>query len=153
MLSTLEKRGKFGVLIHHSVCLISVLRAVWINELLDSSDFTWDYVAVANWTSVEVNAAIACACLLVMKPLIAKLWRRMRPNSDRPQMENGNRPATIGTETVRYNSNSRGLFTRAKNGSGSEKALVDDSEVAPMQDLEAQYAAAVREVATPVKTY
>lgn len=139
------------VLILRSVCLISVLRAVWINALLDSSDFTWDYVAVANWTSVEVNAAIVCASLLVIKPLITKLWHQIRPRSRGPKMEDGRWPATIGAETVRYNSGSSGLLTRVKESSGSERALVDDPEVPPMRDVESQYAAAVREVARSAK--
>lgn len=64
------------------ICLISALRAVWINALFKSSDPSWDFVAVSNWNSVEVNTAIVCVCLLVTKPLFVRLWHRVRPKSE-----------------------------------------------------------------------
>ncbi|KAK3312353.1 hypothetical protein B0H66DRAFT_459414, partial [Apodospora peruviana] len=92
------------------VCLVSVLRAVWIQESMRSTDITWDNVSVTNWTSVEQCTSIVCACLIVIKPLVAKLWRRIRssarssgpggahefsPSSE--SSSNGGRPPTIGT--------------------------------------------------------
>ena len=42
-------------------------------------DFTWDYISISIWTCIEVNIAIVCACLMTLKPLIAKLWPRWLP--------------------------------------------------------------------------
>jgi len=30
-----------------------------------------------NWTSVEVNLAIICACLMMLKPLVAKFFPKL----------------------------------------------------------------------------
>ena len=63
----------------YRICIISILRAAWINALFKSKDPSWDFVAVSNWNSIEVNTAIVCVCLLVTKPLFVKLWERVRP--------------------------------------------------------------------------
>ncbi|KAK3395257.1 hypothetical protein B0H63DRAFT_386009 [Podospora didyma] len=54
------------------VCLISVLRTIWLNTLLYSRDSTWDFVSIANWSAVEINIAVVCACLPTMKPLVTR---------------------------------------------------------------------------------
>ena len=58
----------------YSICLISILRAVIIAAILKSADFTWDSTAIANWTVVETNLAIVVACLIVLKPLVVRLF-------------------------------------------------------------------------------
>ncbi|KAK4161126.1 hypothetical protein QBC43DRAFT_324167 [Cladorrhinum sp. PSN259] len=63
------------------ICLISVLRAVWIKALFESPDPAWDFVAVVNWNSIEVNTAIVCVCLLVTRPLFSKLRHKIWPQS------------------------------------------------------------------------
>ena len=79
----------------HSVCLVSILRAVFIHELEDSKDVTWDYVSVNNWNAVEINTAIVVPCLIVLKPLLVKLF----PGLSTPHHSNNPRdaPPTIGS--------------------------------------------------------
>jgi len=66
------------------VCLISVLRAIWIAQLYHSTDFMWDFAFISYWNSVELNGAIILPCLVVMRPLLRKLWPRSLMNSHEP---------------------------------------------------------------------
>ncbi|KAK3997863.1 hypothetical protein QBC44DRAFT_46292 [Cladorrhinum sp. PSN332] len=86
------------------ICLISVLRAIWIKAVFKSPDFSWDLVAVANWNSIEVNTAITCVCLLVTKPLFTKLWHKIWPKSaasSRTESTGSRRQPAIGLNTYR----------------------------------------------------
>lgn len=88
------------------VCLISILRTLWLTALISSTDMTWDLTSIANWSIVEINIAIVCACLMTYKPLINKfikpwihdclpLHRKQRSSSGDPGSES--RPMTIGS--------------------------------------------------------
>ncbi|KAK0719234.1 hypothetical protein B0H67DRAFT_149203 [Lasiosphaeris hirsuta] len=84
------------------VCLISVLRTIWLNQLLYMSDVTWELVSIGNWSVVEVNTAIVCACVMTLKPLLRKLFgplaQRLFPNQHEHLGEGQDeRPRTIGS--------------------------------------------------------
>ena len=40
----------------------------------NTTDPSWDSIGMTHWNVVEVNVAIVCACLMTLKPLVAKLW-------------------------------------------------------------------------------
>ncbi|KAK0750956.1 hypothetical protein B0T18DRAFT_59497 [Schizothecium vesticola] len=134
------------------VCVISLLRAVLIKPLLGSADFTWDFVTVAHWTSVEVNAAVVCACLLVIRPLLGVLWSKLRPASwlRVGRMSLGSGQPTIGSESV---TGIRLPFSMDRLEGGSsrrDRVLLSGTEAedstAPMGNVAQQYAAAMKEV-------
>ena len=52
---------------------MSLPRVVNIRDLYDAVDVTWDYVAVGNWSAVEVHVSILARCLMFLKPLLSKL--------------------------------------------------------------------------------
>jgi hypothetical protein len=83
-----------------SVCLISILRAIWLDQLLYSQDQTWDLVAIANWSVVEINVAILCACLPTMKPVLRRVFgplaQRFFPHQS-PAPGSSDQPRTIGS--------------------------------------------------------
>ena len=123
-----------------------------IHPLLSSTDFTWDFVTVSHWSSVEVNAAVVCACLLATKPLIAMLWSKLRPVS-RLRVRTMNLrsgPPTIGSETIRGTRLPSSL-DRLERRYGSDRVLLSGTEVedsaAPVGKVGQQYAAAMNEVA------
>jgi len=58
----------------YSVCIISITAG-------KSTDPTWDNVGIATWSCVELNMAIVCPSLPVLKPLIARLFPRILLNS------------------------------------------------------------------------
>lgn len=66
-------------LIPPSVCIISIVRLI---ALINITQYpSWDgFYSSANmiyWTAVEVNAAIACACIMTLKPLIQRVFPRL----------------------------------------------------------------------------
>jgi len=135
------------------VCAISLLRAILIKPLLKSTDFSWDFVTISYWTSVEVNAAVVCACLLAIKPLIDLLWNKLRrvPRLPVEKTSLGSGPPTIGSESVR-SSRLPSSLDRLENGSGRCRVLLsgtesEDSEL-PRRNVDQLYAAAMKEIAT-----
>ncbi|KAK3374662.1 hypothetical protein B0H63DRAFT_255129 [Podospora didyma] len=109
---TIPLRQKAGLLVVFAmgffVCLISVLRTLWLNALLYSKDMTWDLVSIANWSIVEINMAVLCACLTTLKPLVTKFvkpWIHALPFHRRHEYtlntnaadQHPSRPKTIGS--------------------------------------------------------
>ncbi|WYZ38235.1 hypothetical protein EsH8_III_000149 [Colletotrichum jinshuiense] len=78
----LPRRQKMGLYfvfcLAFLVCGISIIRLVGFFHTNESPaqvmDVTWTAVRVANWTCIEVNAAIVTACLTTLKPLLARLF-------------------------------------------------------------------------------
>ncbi|KAK1749929.1 hypothetical protein QBC47DRAFT_395237 [Echria macrotheca] len=74
----LSKRQKLGLVLLFAlgffVCIVSILRIVWVRQFVASADFLWDYVYINYWNCVEVNSAIVLPCMVVLKPLFRKLW-------------------------------------------------------------------------------
>jgi len=73
-----------------------------------SVDLSWDYTTSAYWTTIELNFAIICACVMTLKPLIAKLFPGLtdeRLSSSDPDFHGayavGGHPPTIGTKPMR----------------------------------------------------
>ena len=117
-----------------------------IRPLLWSADFSWDFVNVSHWTSVEVNTAIVCACLLAIRPLIDLLWSKLRRSSRRRGTSLASGPPTIGSESVRGSRQEGGY------GSNTGRAVLIVTEAEsfelPMGDVGQQYAAVIKDVST-----
>ena len=72
-------------------------------------DVTWDWTTSAYWTTVEINFAIICACVMTLKPLIVKFFPGL--GEQRLTSSDGDRswelstdqhnPPTIGTKSTR----------------------------------------------------
>ncbi|KAK4446619.1 hypothetical protein QBC34DRAFT_271425, partial [Podospora aff. communis PSN243] len=58
------------------VCSISVVRLWDLLEERKRSDFTYDNVSISYLTVIEINAAIACACSMTLKPFCARFFPR-----------------------------------------------------------------------------
>jgi len=54
------------------VCVMSIIRFYYLYFGAESGDVTWIVAGVAMWSAIELNVAIVCACLLVMKPLLVR---------------------------------------------------------------------------------
>ncbi|PKS08144.1 hypothetical protein jhhlp_005420 [Lomentospora prolificans] len=97
-----QKIGLFVVFaLGFFVCLISILRAIWIHELIDSQDSSYDFTAIKNWTSVEINVSIAIPCLVVFKPLLNKIWPKIfgsTPSRNNQVYNLREHPVTIGSD-------------------------------------------------------
>lgn len=86
------------------VCLISVLRTIWLKAQYPRPDFTWDLTSIANWSIVEMNIAVVCACLITLKPLFQKVFgpwmARLFPQPDLDGSDVTTRPRTIGSSLL-----------------------------------------------------
>ena len=60
-----------------SVCFISLIRLCYLYFGVQATDITQDVAGVSMWSAIELNVAIVCACLMVMKPLVARLFPRL----------------------------------------------------------------------------
>jgi hypothetical protein len=101
-----------------------------MKPILKSTDFSWDFVTIAHWTSAEVNTAVVCACLLAIRPLVSLLWSKLRRVLRIPtgQTTLGSGPPTIGSESVR-GSRLPSDLDRLERGYGRDKVLFSTTEV------------------------
>src|ERR1051325_11666797 len=58
------------------VCIVSIIRLIALIDVVKKQavDATYTSANMIYWTSVEVNAAISCACIMTLKPLIQKIF-------------------------------------------------------------------------------
>jgi hypothetical protein len=73
-----------------------------LNQLYYMKDITWDLVGMANWSTVEINAAVVCGCMPTLRPLLTKafgpLMDRIFPPPDSSLEDpDSTRPRTIGS--------------------------------------------------------
>ncbi|KXX73942.1 hypothetical protein MMYC01_209435 [Madurella mycetomatis] len=59
------------------VCTVSTVRLWDLVEERNRPDFTYDNVSISYLTCVEINAAIACACCMTLKPLAIRVFPRV----------------------------------------------------------------------------
>ncbi|KAK3358071.1 hypothetical protein B0T25DRAFT_176443 [Lasiosphaeria hispida] len=62
------------------VVITSCLRMTTINIAATSPDSTFD-ISSTMWTMIEMNVAIVCACLPMVRPLLVKLFPSLMPKS------------------------------------------------------------------------
>ena len=79
----------------HSVCIASIARLPSLTQDF-TLDQTWTGYAPAQWSSVEVNLAIVCACLPIMRPLFRRrVTPTTRPSDLWPTYSSGNIVSTV----------------------------------------------------------
>ncbi|KAH7023893.1 hypothetical protein EDB80DRAFT_57346 [Ilyonectria destructans] len=62
------------------VVVTSCLRVTTIDIAATSNDVTYD-ISSTMWTVIEMNVAIVCACLPMIRPVIVKLFPKLMPKS------------------------------------------------------------------------
>ncbi|KAK4238677.1 hypothetical protein C8A03DRAFT_14885 [Achaetomium macrosporum] len=136
---TLPTRQKAGLLVVFTmglfVCLISVIRTIFLNQLLYSTDPTWDLVIIANWSSAEINAAVVCACLPTLRPALARafgpLLDRVFPEQHQSlEYPSDGAPRTIGSMPMNaFGSGQRGNGSGAPARAGSSWPVTDEDSL------------------------
>lgn len=138
---------------------------VWLIQMYEIAlhsfyDITWRAVTIAEWTMIEVNAAIVCGCLTTLRPLLTRLCPRImssqanlshEPENPPDMIAGYERPLTVGTRpnrlNVASNSDNSSLVSNemellnAESESGGHCAKSDTGErkqVKKSQDLESQ---------------
>lgn len=126
----LPKRHKIGVVgvfaVGFFICIVSIMRLYSLYIAATSTDPTWDNIGIANWSCIELNTSILCACLPTLKPILSFIFPRLLSSSEEGQ--NGYlrqsegvdaHPPTIGSEESEYSKAKRGVL-----GSGNESQRV-----------------------------
>lgn len=67
------------------VCGISVARLATVGIMSDEGEYIISGVWAIIWSAVEANVGIICACLLALRPLLAKLFPNLLEGSDLPR--------------------------------------------------------------------
>ncbi|KAK4156619.1 hypothetical protein C8A00DRAFT_12469 [Chaetomidium leptoderma] len=112
------------------VCIISIVRLVTLIDVAGQHawDATYTSASMIFWTTVEVNAAIACACLMTFKPLIQRVFPRLLSPSKgirEPALQwitpinNNNNDSAITTTTTATSSGRRHSNTSSSNNQGA----------------------------------
>ncbi|PKS10096.1 hypothetical protein jhhlp_001846 [Lomentospora prolificans] len=102
-----------------SVCMISIIRLVYLILTKNTTDVPYDNTTIAFWTTVETNATVIIACFMTMKPLLAKWFPSLIEPSNDPSNEmqdaspdaNGRMPTIGSTPTRPPNSNQDNCYS------------------------------------------
>ncbi|KAK1854651.1 hypothetical protein CCHR01_02692 [Colletotrichum chrysophilum] len=88
------------------VCVVSILRIPSLASAFKSTDPTFDSPGIAEWSIIELNTAIVCACLITLKPLARRFFPRLLGSTNHdvgrergPGSGSGDGvPATVGSK-------------------------------------------------------
>ncbi|KAK3694392.1 hypothetical protein B0T22DRAFT_69931 [Podospora appendiculata] len=140
--------GVFGL--GFFVCIVSVLRLLALISVTKETpiDSTYNSAQLIYWTTVEVNAAIVCACIMTLKPLIQKLFPRLLPSNQHARARSLQWITPLGDSTSRLSfvharpqraSDHSGMSICGSKGSSMPRAEQSEGHIAlHLVDLEAQ---------------
>lgn len=57
-----------------SVVITSILRLHSLYVAVHATDVTWQNIGVGEWSAVEVNVGIVCACLPTLRPVLGRIF-------------------------------------------------------------------------------
>ncbi|KAH8890587.1 hypothetical protein GQ53DRAFT_721375 [Thozetella sp. PMI_491] len=81
----LHWKKKIGVGIMFSVgtfvTVVSILRLQSLVSFATSTNLTWDQFDVSNWSTIEINVGIICACLPTMRLILVRLFPKQLGSS------------------------------------------------------------------------
>ena len=102
---------------------------------------TWDLVKIADWSVIEVNIAIVCACLMTLKPLTKQLFgplvRLCSPRGRQSEEDgNANPPLTVGSKSLRVSGRTRQDLTLDSRTTTSTKFAPMESAGGTSQDCD-----------------
>lgn len=104
------------------VVITSCLRVGTIDIASTTNDTTYD-ISSTMWTIIEMNVAIVCACLPMVRPIIVKLFPKLMPKSSSNNQKYGS--AGYGTKS----------FAHSQTGAKNEWIQIDGSNGIPMNNV------------------
>lgn len=116
---------------------------------------TWDQYGVANWSTVEINVGIICACMPAMRLVLVRCFPRILGSTKKyPSQPSGNYKRSVGdrfdgnnklgSEPAAQTTNNEGrpTFPTGKGGRGivlTRDVVVDyhdETDMVPLRDVE-----------------
>ena len=61
----------------HSVTVVSILRLQTLVQFGNSANPTWDNFDVANWSTIEINVGIICACMPSLRLMLVRIMPKV----------------------------------------------------------------------------
>ncbi|KAF1952731.1 hypothetical protein CC80DRAFT_479116 [Byssothecium circinans] len=142
-LSARQKIGLYMIfMVGIFICIVSILRLHSLYFAAISTDPTYVNVGVSNWSCIELNAAILCACLPTLKPLFARIFPSlMRSGQGRAtyhQSGSGNNAYRSGNKSFVASSSDRPTKRKIVQDSASETAIVNSLDDFPLADIDVE---------------
>ncbi|KAK3382149.1 hypothetical protein B0T24DRAFT_518844 [Lasiosphaeria ovina] len=127
--------GVFGL--GFVVCFISILRLIQLIQVENypNPDFTWSAAELSYLTVVEINGAIVCACVMTLKPFVARYLPGLLGGGGSGgsggdnHINNTLAPPTIGSRPTAPEAGADRGKRRGGAGSGSGSTWVDSGYV------------------------
>ncbi|KAF8459736.1 hypothetical protein BDZ91DRAFT_461176 [Kalaharituber pfeilii] len=70
-----QKRGLYFILgLGAFVCVASIVRMFYLHSVSHSVDSTWDLVDPYNWSTIEADVSVFCACIPSFTAIIRRYW-------------------------------------------------------------------------------
>ncbi|KAL5374849.1 hypothetical protein PMIN06_012375 [Paraphaeosphaeria minitans] len=120
-------RKKVGVVLMFCVgTFVTVVSIIRLHSLVDfakSTNPTWDYWAVSNWSTVEINVGIMCVCMPSLRIILVRFFPKVL----------GTKRSTSGGYAV-YGSGSRIERVKFRDSNASslhDEGMEDDVEMIP----------------------
>ncbi|CZS98261.1 uncharacterized protein RCO7_08933 [Rhynchosporium graminicola] len=82
-------------------CVTSIIRIKFVSSYGTTIDYTWYYVDVVIWSSIETFTAVICACLMCIRPLISRYFPSAFPSTGNNSSKSWGQKATSGGQHSR----------------------------------------------------
>lgn len=103
-----------------SVTVISIVRLVFLVQMKDSINLTWDYFDVCLWSTVEITVGIMCTCMPTLRLILVRMSRRVGSTISHRSAHGSQESATGSNTTDTWASHATILIEY----DGSEKIMV-----------------------------
>lgn len=103
-----------------SVTVVSILRLQSLVSFANSHNPTWDQWDVSNWSTIEINVGIMCACMPAMRVILVRLFPKVlgtTTNNASYHAKYGNRSQDL------VKSGFSGRIGKSKNGTGNASVI------------------------------
>ncbi|KAH7067024.1 hypothetical protein BKA63DRAFT_425415 [Paraphoma chrysanthemicola] len=142
-LSARQKIGLYMVfMVGLFICIVSILRLHSLYLASITKDPTYENVGVANWSCIELNTAILCACLPTLRPLIVRLFPSLLPSghgrANYYQPSSGNTAFRSGNKSYVASNMDRTIKRTIVVDSASETAIVTSTDDFPLTDMDSE---------------
>ncbi|KAF2190628.1 hypothetical protein K469DRAFT_559523 [Zopfia rhizophila CBS 207.26] len=125
------------------VCLISIIRLQSLIAISNSKDPTFDNPPAATYSAVETNVSIVCACLPLLRPLLAHMlptYFPMMPRCTAGRTNDEEQPkylATPSSGTRPYTSGEASRPSHSRSGGSNATNSRNESELEEMYNHQA----------------
>ncbi|KAH7071774.1 hypothetical protein FB567DRAFT_538784 [Paraphoma chrysanthemicola] len=142
-LSMRQKIGLYMVfMVGLFICIVSILRLHSLYLATITKDPTWENIGVANWSNIELNTAILCACLPTLRPLILRLFPSLLPSGHGRtayyQPSSGNTAFRTGNKSYVASNMDRTIKRTIVVDTSSETGIVTSTDDFPLTDMDSE---------------